>query len=123
MYFSKNHNWIKQDNNNNYYIGITSYNIKSLGDIVYIELPKVGSSFKKDDTFITVESVKTSSELDCPFDCVILESNETTVEKENILKLNKHPQDFWLCKVSSNSFNKSDFLTQDEYQEYVKDLE
>ena len=63
--FTKDHEWVRLSGDGAQ-VGITDYAQKQLGDVVYLELPDVGRSFKKGDVFGTIESVKSVSELYCP---------------------------------------------------------
>ena len=67
-----------------YEVGLTSYAIEQLGDIVFIELPEVGSNFSKNEVFATIESVKAASEIYMPISGTIKEINE------EILKINEY---------------------------------
>src|SRR5699024_12166042 len=75
LLYSKEHEWIKV-NNNNVTIGITEFAQSELGDIVFVELPEVGDTMTFNESFGTVESVKTVSELYAPISGTITKVNE-----------------------------------------------
>ena len=80
------------------YIGITDYAQGELGDIVFVELPKVGSSFKKHDVFGTIEAVKAVSELYAPVSGEVLEINPR-LDAEPAVVNTKPYDDGWMIKV------------------------
>ena len=80
------------------YIGITDYAQGELGDIVFVELPKVGASFKKHDVFGTIEAVKAVSELYAPVSGEVLEIN-TRLDSEPAVVNNTPYGDGWMIKL------------------------
>jgi len=104
-----------------YVIGLTDYAVEQLGDIVFVELPEVGSEFPKSEVFATVESVKAASEIYMPVSGKIIEINEKLIEQPEIL--NEKPfEDGWLVKVECTNFSadSADLL---EYNDYKEELE
>jgi glycine cleavage system H protein len=80
------------------YIGITDYAQGELGDIVFVELPKVGATFKKHDVFGTIEAVKAVSELYAPVSGEVLEINPR-LDAEPAVVNNKPYDDGWMIKL------------------------
>ena len=116
MLCSKSHEYVV-GNNGNYTIGLTDYAIEQLGDIVFLELPAVGDSFSKGETFANIESVKAASEIYMPIGGEITEINEELVDLPE--KLNEDCyENGWLVKIKSNSFetDSQDLLTYDDYK-------
>lgn len=117
---SKSHEYV-YDDNGYYYIGLTDYAIEQLGDIVYVELPEVGSTYAKGEIFGTIESVKAASEIYMPVSGEVVEINEQLIEKPELL--NEMPFDeMWLIKVSSENYNEDnkDLLDYTTYKEEVE---
>src|SRR5690606_9538753 len=75
LLFAKSHEWIKIAPDGTALVGITDYAQSSLGDITFVQLPKVGASFAAGETFGVVESVKAASDLYAPVACTVLEIN------------------------------------------------
>ena len=116
MLCSKSHEYVV-GNNGSYTIGLTDYAIEQLGDIVFLELPAVGDSFSKGETFANIESVKAASEIYMPVGGEITEINEELVDLPE--KLNEDCyENGWLVKIKSNSFetDSQDLLTYDDYK-------
>lgn len=120
MLCSKSHEYVYEENGV-YSVGLTDYAIEQLGDIVFVELPEVGSVYTKGEIFGTIESVKAASELYMPLTGKIVEIKEELVEHPELL--NEEPfEKMWLIKVSSDSFDvdKQDLT---EYETYKKEVE
>ena len=102
MLCSKSHEYVVE-NGGNYVIGLTDYAIEQLGDIVFLELPSVGDSFEKGDTFANIESVKAASEIYMPVGGKIIEVNEELVDAPE--KLNEDCYEGgWLVKVEAAAY-------------------
>ncbi|MBR2526046.1 glycine cleavage system protein GcvH [bacterium] len=118
---SKTHEYISNNEDKNYTVGLTDYAVEQLGDIVFVELPEVGASFNKGDVFSTVESVKAASEIYMPISGTITEVNDNVVNSPEIL--NESPyENGWLVKVdfTGNDIELSDLLDYNDYTEEVK---
>ncbi|WP_186646789.1 glycine cleavage system protein GcvH [Fluviispira vulneris] len=115
--YTKEHEWIKIEGNVGT-IGITKYAIDQLGDIVYLDLPKVGASFKAGGNFGTVESVKTVSDLYMPVSCKITEINQTAIDSPDCLAEDAYSKG-WLVKVEVENI-PTDLLSASEYENYIK---
>jgi glycine cleavage system H protein len=90
-------------------IGITDYAQGELGDIVYVELPKVGASFKKHDVFGTVEAVKAVSELYSPISGEVVAINDR-LDKEPALVNSAPYGDGWMIKLRMQNESEKDGL-------------
>jgi glycine cleavage system H protein len=94
--YTKEHEWLKVDGNTGT-IGITDHAQNSLGDIVFVELPKVGAEISAGQTFGSVESVKAVSDLYAPVSGTVTEVNETlNTSPEDV---NKDAHAAWMIKV------------------------
>jgi glycine cleavage system H protein len=100
-------------------IGVTDYAQGELGDVVYVELPKVGTSFGPHDVFGTVEAVKAVSELFCPLAGEVVEVN-TRLDKEPAL-VNSDPYgDGWMIKLRVKpDADRDALLGPDEYRKQL----
>ncbi len=96
------------------YIGITDYAQGELGDIVYVELPKVGASYGAHDVFGTVEAVKAVSELFMPVAGEILEINGRLDGEPALINTDPY-SDGWMIKVKVTG-NTDDLMSADAYK-------
>ncbi|MGA8673427.1 MAG: glycine cleavage system protein GcvH [Terracidiphilus sp.] len=94
--YTKEHEWISVDGGIGT-IGITDYAQNSLGDIVYVDAPKIGEEVKANATFGSVESVKAVSDLYSPVSGSVIEVNESLKAEPD--KINAAPHDTWIIKV------------------------
>jgi glycine cleavage system H protein len=120
LLFSKEHEWVRLDGDSAT-IGITDYAQNALGDIVYVELPKVGSSIQQFANVGVVESVKAVSDLFTPMSGKVIEVNEA-LEGEPAA-VNRDPYGAgWLLKVRlSNPDEAKGLLSPDEYEKIAVD--
>src|ERR1700693_3570207 len=95
--YTKEHEWI-QVNGTTGTIGITDYAQQSLGDIVFVETPKVGAEITAGKTFGTVESVKAASDLFAPVSSTVTEVDGDLATSPE--KLNKDPHGSWMVKIT-----------------------
>ena len=94
---SKTHEWISQEENVAV-IGLTDWAVEQLGDIVFVELPEVGTEFSQNEVFATIESVKAASEIYMPISGKVVEINEGIVDSPELLNDEAHA-DKWLIKI------------------------
>lgn len=101
-------------------IGITNFAVNQLGDIVFVELPKIGDKIEKGESFGTVESVKAVEELLCPIGGTIIECNTALEDAPEILSDDPYG-DGWLIKVEiTDASDLEDTLSVEEYQNLVE---
>ena len=115
--YTKEHEWLKADGKTAT-IGITSYAQDSLGDIVFVELPKVGAELAAGKTFGSVESVKAVSDLYAPASGTVTEVNgELATAPENI---NKDAHSAWMIKIAlKNPGDLNSLLSAADYEKFV----
>lgn len=116
--YTKDHEWVRLSASEAT-VGITDYAQKQLGDVVYLELPEVGRTFRKGDAFGTVESVKAVSELYCPVGGEVTEVNTALVERPE--SVNSAPHDSWMIKLRiSDDGGGQELLDATQYTELTK---
>ena len=118
---SKSHEFLQDNGDNTYTVGLTDYAIEQLGDIVFLELPEVGDEFSKGDTFATVESVKAASEIYMPISGKVTEINETLVDAPEMLNEDSYEKG-WLVKIEATG-DESEQNDLMEYEDYKEELE
>jgi glycine cleavage system H protein len=117
--YTKEHEWIRDNGDGTVTIGITDFAQSELGDIVFVELEDVDSEFAQDNTFGTVEAVKTVSDLFAPIDGVVTELNEALEDNPELV--NDDPYgDGWMIKMKlSDSSQLDSLLSSDSYNELI----
>lgn len=118
---AKSHEFLFDNGNGVYTVGLTDYAVEQLGDIVFLELPEVGTEFGKGETFATVESVKAASEIYMPISGKIVEINEPAVDAPELLNEDNWEKG-WLVKIEAtgDAAEQNDLL---EYEDYKEELE
>ena len=119
---SKSHEYLSDNGDNTFTIGLTDYAVEQLGDIVFLELPDAGSEFKKGETFATVESVKAASEIYMPISGKIIEVNNNAVETPEILNEDSFEKG-WLVKIEATGNVETEEADLLEYEDYKEELE
>ena len=119
LHYSKDHEWIRVEGEVGT-VGITDHAQHSLGDVVYVELPKVGDKFMAHESFGNVESVKAVSELFCPVSGEITEVNDALQDEPE--KVNTDPYGAaWMIKIRIEDKGAVDkLMSAAEYEDYVK---
>ena len=119
---SKSHEFLYDNGDNTFTIGLTDYAVAQLGAIVFLELPEEGMDFKKGDTFATVESVKAASEIYMPVSGKIINVNTSAVETPEILNEDSYEKG-WLVKIEPTGDIESEQADLLEYEDYKEELE
>jgi glycine cleavage system H protein len=120
--YQKSHEWAKKEGEI-VTVGISDYAQDSLGDVVFVELPEVGSTIDKGEAFGVVESVKAASDVFMPVGGEIAEVNESLEDEPGTV--NEDPfQAGWLIKIKpSDASEYDDLMSADEYKEYTEGLD
>ncbi len=117
--YTKEHEWIVLDGKIGT-IGITDYAQNSLGDIVYVDAPKVGDTVTANQTFGSVESVKAVSDLYSPVSGTVTEVNETLKTEPD--KINASAHETWIIKVELSDPSEWDkLLDAAAYEKFVSE--
>ena len=112
--YTKEHEWV-EINGDIATVGITNHAQESLGDIVFIDLPKVGKEVKSNDEICVIESVKAASDIYAPIDGEVVEINNSLSDDASLV--NQDPEnDGWIFKMKiSNSDQFNSLMTLDDY--------
>ena len=118
--YSKEHEWIKIEGDIGT-VGITKHATEMLGDIVFVELPDVGSSVEKDGNAGVVESTKAASDVYTPISGEIMENNQVIVDDPG--KINSDPEnEAWFFKLKiKNSTELDSLMNKEEYDKFAKE--
>ena len=101
-------------------IGITDYAQKELGDVVFVELPRVGSTLEHADELGSIESVKAVSELFVPVSGEVIEVNERLQDQPELVNTDPYG-DGWMIKIRlSDPTEVDELMTAEEYEEFIE---
>ena len=118
--YSEEHEWVKVEGNL-VRIGITDFAQEELGDIVFVELPEVGTELAANEPFGSVESVKTVSELYAPVSGKVVEVNEALADSPELV--NESPYEkAWMIVLEASDLSEVDkLLTAEQYEAMLQD--
>jgi glycine cleavage system H protein len=119
--YSKDHEWIKVEGDEAT-IGITDWAQNSLGDVVYIDMPRVGDSFGTHEAFGSVESVKAVSEIFTPVAGTVTAVNDGLNDTPEVVNSDPYGAG-WMVKVKMGNPGEADaMLSGEEYEEYLSSI-
>lgn len=122
LQYSKDHEWLKIEGDTGR-AGITEFAQNSLGDIVYVELPKVGDKFEQGDPFGSVESVKSVNELFIPVSGEIIEVNEALADAPEQVNEDPYGKGWMIRFKITDSSEVDSLLSASEYEDFVAEQE
>lgn len=119
LQYTKTHEWVKRENDM-LTIGITDHAQTMLGDLVYVELPEIETSFDTGQEIAVVESVKAAADIYCPVPGEIVEVNEAVIENPQLINQDPYGKG-WLLRVRPTDRNatNTELLSADEYSKVV----
>ncbi|CAF0900737.1 unnamed protein product [Adineta steineri] len=126
-YFTKKHEWVQiidtNKKQNEIRIGISDYAQRALGDVVYCELPAIGTKFKCDDTFATLESVKAVSDCYMPIDGEVSTVNDKLKDEADLINKSSY-ENGWLIQAIIDDKNKknipSTLMNEKQYEKFLE---
>jgi len=120
--YTKDHEWINLEGDTAT-VGITAHAAEQLGDIVFVELPEIGSDFEKNDVFGVVESVKAAVDCYMPISGEVSDINEGLEAAYEVMNEDPHG-DGWIIKIKvANTADLDELMTSVDYQNYLSTLE
>lgn len=112
-FFSKDHTWAAQAEDGAWLVGITDYAQNMLGDVVFVDPPKVGQSVQQFSVCGLIESVKTGSDIYAPLTGLVQAVNEEALSSPE--KINDHPYATWIFKLAPDASGVASLLDQAAY--------
>ncbi|SFP77105.1 glycine cleavage system protein GcvH [Tranquillimonas alkanivorans] len=119
MKYTEEHEWLRLEGDT-VVVGITEHAAEQLGDLVFVELPDVGTTVAKDDEVVVIESVKAASDILAPIDGEIVEVNEALPENPQLV--NEDPTgDGWFFKLKIEDKSVLDeFMDEEAYNAFIE---
>jgi len=112
--FSEEHEWVKMDKET--FMGISDHAQAALGDVVYVELPRVGSEISKGSAIGVVESVKAVSDIYAPLSGKVVAVNQKVIEHPEVINQDPYGEG-WLLKIEpSDEHESKSLLSPDDYE-------
>lgn len=123
IYFTKDHEYVKFNEDGTVHVGISDYAQSELGEIVFVDIPTVGEEVKQFNTFGSIEAVKTVADLNMPITGRVEEFNEN-IESTPELVNNDPLGEGWIVRIIVDKENDelSSLMNEEEYKEYIATL-
>lgn len=117
--YTRDHEWVRVDDDNTVTIGITDHAQQELGDLVFVEVPEVGTTFAAGDAAAVVESVKAASDVYSPLSGEVVEANDELADAPETIN-NDAFGDGWLFRLQiENKEDVGDLMSAEEYEEFI----
>lgn len=116
--YTKDHEWVRLEGNHAY-VGITDFAQRELGDIVYVDIEKVGKSVAKEAVFGTVEAVKTVSDLYMPVSGEVVEMNPKIDSNPELVNSDPYGEGWMIKVLVENSADVEQLLSADAYKAII----
>jgi glycine cleavage system H protein len=121
LLYTKDHEWAKIEGDK-VTMGITDYAQHSLGDLTFIDLPKIGTAVKQAGFLATVESVKAASDVYAPFSGEVVQSNNELVNHPELVNKSAYDSGWFVVIKISNVEEKNNLMTSTQYKAYAEGL-
>ena len=121
--YTRDDEWVLDSGEGRFLVGITDYARQQLGDIVFVELPEVGSELAAGATYGVIESVKAVSDLFCPLAGTVTEVNDNLEENPEILSDECYGENWLITLQPSDDDPMAALMTAEEYQAFIKERE
>ena len=123
LLYTKEHEWLRREDDGSVTVGITDHAQAALGDLVYVELPDGDQDLEADGEMAVVESVKAASDVYAPIAGTVVEVNEELADDPE--KINEDPYgDGWIVRIApADDADESELMSPDDYQALLDDLD
>ncbi|MDH3305106.1 MAG: glycine cleavage system protein GcvH [Gammaproteobacteria bacterium] len=123
LLYTKDHEWLRHEDDGTVTVGITEHAATALGDLVYVELPEVGQDVESDGEMAVVESVKAASDVYAPITGSVVAVNDDLADDPE--KINSEPYgEGWIVKLApDDEIDESQLMSPDAYQQFLDELD
>jgi len=121
--YTKDHEWVRLEDDGSVVVGITDHAQEALGELVYVEVPEVGQAFSVGDPCSVIESVKAASDVYAPISGELTQANETLAETPELV--NNEPYDGgWLIRINATDSGQFEaLLSAEAYEQFLAESE
>jgi glycine cleavage system H protein len=121
--YTKDHEWLRLDDDGSVTVGISDHAQEALGELVFVEVPEAGDNLSAGDACAVVESVKAASDIYCPLAGEVVESNPALADTPELVN-NSPYADGWVFRLRPEDATVLDeFMDADAYSRYLAELE
>ena len=121
--YSRDHEWVRSEDDGSVLIGITDHAQQALGELVYVELPETGQTVAQGDACAVVESVKAASDVYAPLAGQVVEANQVLAEEPELVNSSPY-QDGWIIRLEpASQAELEELLTAEAYEQFLAEAE
>lgn len=120
--YTEEHEWLRLEEDGNVTIGITDYAQEQLGDVVFVELPDIGSEFGKGDEAAVVESVKAAGEVNSPLSGEIIAINEQLADAPELVNTSPQEEGWFFSMKPADLSTLDSLMDESSYETFLKSL-
>ena len=122
LQYTKEHEWLRREDDGSVTVGITDHAQAALGDLVYVELPETGQELEFEGEMAVVESVKAASDVYAPIAGTVVAVNEALADDPE--KINSDPYgDGWIVRMQADNLDEGELMSPDAYQQLLDELD
>ena len=118
MRYTEEHEWITVEGSIAV-VGITEHAAEQLGDLVFVELPEVGTDLSKDEEVVVIESVKAASDILSPLNGRVVEINEAIIEDPSLVNSDPLGEGWFFKMELKNAGDLDNMMTEEEYKKFI----
>ncbi len=118
MKYTEEHEWLLGDGNE-VTVGITAHAAEQLGDVVFVELPEVGTQVAQGDEIVVIESVKAASDILAPIDGEIVAVNDKLADEPGAVNADPEGEAWFFKMTVTDAGQMADFMDEDGYKEFI----
>ena len=122
LLYTKEHEWLRQEEDGSVTVGITDHAQSALGDLVYVELPEVGQDLETGGEMAVVESVKAASDVYAPLSGSVIAVNDDLADDPEKINADSYG-DGWIVRIQPSGSSDEDTMSPDDYQQLLDDLD
>lgn len=121
--YTRDHEWLRPMEDGTMLVGITDHAQEALGDLVFVEVPELGSKLAAGDACAVVESVKAASDVYCPIAAEVVEINESLADSPELLNGDPYGEG-WLMRIQPDDADEIDgLMTPEDYEQFLEEDE
>ena len=122
-HYTREHEWLKLEDDGNITIGITDHAQEALGELVFVETPEAGSQFAAGDAIAVVESVKAASDIYCPMGGEVIAANESLADEPELVNSSPY-ENGWVFRLRpDNATVLDELMNAEDYERFLTELE
>lgn len=118
LMYTKDHEWLRKEESKAR-VGVSSYAVEQLGDVVHVELPSVGTKVSEGEAFGTIESTKTVSDIYAPCNGTVVAINERLESEPEAIAEDPY-EGGWLVEIQIEGSEGTELMSSDKYMDYLK---